>query len=159
MNILHDEIIGDLSYKYGWVKRYSIPFLGSIADVQLVIPCDEADEIEDAQRSAFNVFDAGKDLYLQQAEAAIFDHYLNVCAEYREKFGTEFADEIVPIVERLDQMQSLINASHIIIQQSFGSDNRIVGLLLSCSWEPELGLAVKFVNEVIDEVGPQDIVL
>ncbi|WP_425557580.1 DUF6985 domain-containing protein [Herbaspirillum huttiense] len=35
----------------------------------------------------------------------------------------------------------------------------MVGVLFQCTWEPELGLAVKFVNEEVEEVGTQDIVL
>nr|WP_241010983.1 hypothetical protein [Mycobacterium gordonae] len=39
------------------------------------------------------------------------------------------------------------------------STDRVVALMYSCSWDVELGLAVKFVNESIVEVGPQNIVL
>ncbi|WP_407665834.1 DUF6985 domain-containing protein [Mycolicibacterium aubagnense] len=35
----------------------------------------------------------------------------------------------------------------------------MIGLLFDCTWEPELGVAVKFVDETVAEVGPQDIVL
>ena len=49
--------------------------------------------------------------------------------------------------------------TEIVVQQSFGAEERVIGLLFRCTWEPELGLAVKIVNEEIEEVGTQDIVL
>ena len=89
----------------------------------------------------------------------IFDYYLDNVEEYREKLGPEFADEMAPNIDGLDQLVPLIKPTELIVQQSFSSGDRIVGLLFTCSWEPELGLAVKFVNELIEEVGTQDIVL
>jgi hypothetical protein len=47
-----------------------------------------------------------------------------------------------------------------IIQRSFTDPReRVVGLLFDCSWDVSLGLAVKFINEHLSEVGTQDIVL
>ena len=159
MNTLHDDVIGDLSYEYGWIKRYNIKFFGLPIDIQLTIPCDEGAAIENAQRSAFALFDANKDLYLQHAEVAIFNHYLDVCDECRAQFGSEFADKLAPIITTPGQIKPLVSPTQIIFQQSFTSGKRIVGLLFNCSWAPELGLAVKFIDELIVEVGPQDIVL
>jgi hypothetical protein len=53
----------------------------------------------------------------------------------------------------------LIELNQIIFPYSFGEDIRKVGLLLNCTWEPEHGLALKFENEMVVEVGYQDIVL
>jgi len=159
MGIMKDDVMGQMSYEYGWVRNYSIPFFGESVDVQLVVPCDEGDEIEEAQRAAFLHFDANKSLYMQQTQEAIFNHYLEVCEEYRERLGGQFADKMAPIVTEEIQLKPLIKPTQVIIQQSFSSNQRVVGVLFDCSWEPELGLAVKFVNSDLDEVGPQDIVL
>ncbi|WP_406851113.1 DUF6985 domain-containing protein [Herbaspirillum huttiense] len=64
-----------------------------------------------------------------------------------------------PKIENSLQLKSLIKPTEIVIQQSFGTGDRVVGVLFQCTWEPELGLAVKFVNEEVEEVGTQDIVL
>lgn len=159
MNTLHDDIIGDLSYEYGWIRRYCVPSFGVPVDVQLIIPCDEGDDIENVQRAAFVKFESNKALYLRQAEIAIFNYYQDVCGECRVRFGEEYADKLAPVIDCDEQIKELVKLNQVIIQQSFDSGERIVGLLYSCSWEPELGLAVKFVNELIDEVGTQDIVL
>jgi hypothetical protein len=159
MDILKDDEIGEFSYFYGWVRDYTILLFCRPIDVQLVIPCDEGDEIEETQRAAFLAFNAKKDDYTGLAERAIFDYYQTVCAAYRDRFGADCADELAPVVTDISQVKDLILATQVIIQQSFESGERVVGLMFNCSWEPELGLAVKFVNEVIEEVGTQDIVL
>lgn len=159
MSVLKDDEIGEFSYFYGWVRDYTIKFFGEFVNVQLVIPCDEGDDIEDAQRAAFLAFDADKDAYVQQAERVIFDHYMTICDDCRARFGVEFADKLAPVITEMSQIKRLIKATQVVIQQSFKSGDRVVGLMFTCSWESELGLAVKFINEHIDEVGPQDIVL
>lgn len=159
MKTMFDSALGEMSYDYGWTKNHAIRLFGEIANVKLVVPCEENDEIEDCQRVAFLNFEKNKDLFIHQAEVAIFKYYLSICDEYRQKLSAGSAAKMVPLIERKEQLKSLIHADQLLIQQSFGSGERVVGLLFTCSWEPELGLAVKFVDEEIEEVGPQDIVL
>ena len=96
---------------------------------------------------------------LSEAEVAIFEHYQSICEENRFRFGKDFTDEWSPIITKQSEMVNLVQPKELFIQQTFGSDTRVVGLLLECSWEQSLGLAVMFVNEALQEVGPQDIVL
>lgn len=56
-------------------------------------------------------------------------------------------------------MGKLVRPTDVIVQETLGAPNRVVGLLLDCTWEQSLGVAVKFLNEEVSEVGPQDIVL
>ena len=159
MDFLKDDELGEFTYSYGWVREYTIQLFGDDVNVQLVIPCDEGDDIEEAQRAAFLAFDANKDAFATQAECAIFDHYLTVCGGCRARFGVEFADKLAPLISEMTQIKGLVKATQVVVQQTFGTGDRVVGLIFICSWEPELGLAVRFVNEHIDEVGPQDIFL
>lgn len=156
---MNDNIIGRLVYEYGWCRDYTLTIFGVATSTRLTVPCDEGADIEAAQREAFAQFDARKDDLALIAEEAIFHHYQDGCIEYRERFGDLLADELAPVVSEKAEMQKLVTLTGVVIQQSFGANDRVVGLLFDCSWEPDLGLAVKFVNEVIDEVGPQDIVL
>lgn len=155
---MKDPVFGTMEYDYGWVGRYSYTLFGKPVTVNLVVPCDEGDEIDPVQREAFSAFDARRDELIMQAEAAIFAHYQNELEEWRDQFG-DSADELTPVINQPAELASLIEPTDIIFRESFGSGDRIVGLLFSCTWAPQLGLAVKFVNESIDEVGPQDIVL
>jgi hypothetical protein len=155
---MKDFVLGELKYDYGWSRPYNLEFFGESYPVRLVIPCDEDSDIDSAQRDAFINFEKSIHRLLANAEEAVFGYYQTIRDEYREKLG-EFADEKAPIVAEKQEMKKIITPAEVILQESFGSDERIVGLLFDCSWDPALGVAVKIVNEVIGEVGPQDIVL
>lgn len=156
---MDDNLFGNLVYDYGWVGRYSYKLFDDLVNVKLVVPCDAGEEIEASQREAFSAFNSKRDSLIAQAEEAIFAYYQKVVEDYRDRLGDEYADRMAPKIRQLSELASLIEPTDIVIQQSFGSSDRIVGLLFSCSWDPELGLAVKFLNESVGEVGPQDIVL
>ena len=159
MKFLRDDVLGELSYEYGWTREYNYPLWGRAVTVKLIVPCDEDAEIEDAQRDAFARFDESKGEMVALAERAVFDYYQSICNEYRERLGVKLADAHAPRIQKIDQLEALIIPTEVVIQQSFKSGERIVGLLFRCSWEPELGLAVKFVDAEVEEVGTQDIVL
>jgi hypothetical protein len=156
---MEDTLFGAMTYDSRWVGRYSYRLFGKLVNVRLVVPCDEGDEIEPAQREAFSAFNAKRDELTMQAEAAIFTYYQNEVKGWRHQFGAESADRMAPVINQPAELASLIEATDIIIRRTYSSADRVIGLLFSCSWDPELGLAVKFLNEAIEEVGPQDIVL
>ena len=156
---MEDTLFGAMEYDYGWIGGYSYKLFGEHVNVSLVVPCDEGDEIEPTQRKAFSAFNAKRDELAAQAEAAIFDYYQREVEGWRDQFGVESADELAPVINEPAELASLIEPTEIIIRRTHGSADRVVGLLFSCSWAPQLGLAVKFFNESIEEVGPQDIVL
>jgi len=157
---VNDELFGDIEYNHMWVGRCPWPIFESVVVTPLSIPCDEADEIEPVQRAAFAAFQQGKDSLCAQAEKAIFNYYREISPEYQARFGPELAAQRVPDVQIPSDLGQLVTPTEVIIQQSFADPpERIVGLLFDCSWDPSLGLAVKFVNELVSEVGTQDIVL
>jgi hypothetical protein len=156
---MDDITFGNLTYEDGWVGAYSYVFFGDTVTVKLFVPCDEGDDIENAQRAAFTRFDTAKSRLVSQAQHAIYEYYLSIVDEYRERLGSEFADTRAPILSAEDDIRKLVTPTELIVQQSLGTEERVIGLLFDCSWEPSLGLAVKFVDETIDEAGTQDIVL
>lgn len=123
------------------------------------MPCDEGDDIEAAQRAALTHFDAAKPRLLLEAQHAIYRYYRGIVDEYRGRLGETLADARAPVLSNPDDIQALVTPTELIVQQSFGTEERVIGLLFDCAWEPSLGLAVKFVNETLDAVGTQDIVL
>lgn len=53
----------------------------------------------------------------------------------------------------------MVSIEQIFIPVNTKPDMREIGFLGECSWEPEHGLGIRFINEIITEVGFQDILL
>ncbi len=159
MEQINDDVLGTMTYRHGWTRDYEVLAFGENVGVRLTVPCGKGSDIEDAQRQAFVAFDKQKDALVKVAEKALLKYYEEVGPEYRERLGSEFADKMAPSISDLAQLKPLVQLNQVIAQRSFSSGDRVIGLLFSCSWEPELGAAVKFVNEEVEEVGTQDIVL
>jgi hypothetical protein len=157
---MHDELFGHIEYDLRWLGECSWPIFGDRVITTLSIPCDEGDEIQTVQREAFAAFNAQKDVLCARAEDAILAYYRKICPEYRARFGSAFADQWAPEACTISDVGRLATPTELIIQQSFTDPaKRIIGLLFDCSWDPSSGLAVKFVDERISEVGTQDIVI
>nr|WP_232005815.1 hypothetical protein [Mycobacteroides abscessus] len=125
----------------------------------IVAAWDETDPIETTQRDAVQLFTERKNELSQQADDALYAHYLERLPELREQFG-DSADELIPIIRSKEELNRMITPTTFFVPYPFrGSSDRVIGPLYNSTWEPELGLTVKFVNEAIEEVGPQDIIL
>lgn len=155
-----DALFGDIEYEFGWVGQCTWPFFGNVVTTRLIIPCEETDEIEPVQRAAFVAFERDKAAMCKIAEDAILAHYRENLPELRERFGSQFADQWAPEITGAEELSRLVRPTEVIIQQPFTvPPERVVGLLFDCTWDTILGLAVKFVNDRLNAVGPQDIVL
>lgn len=156
---MKDALFGEVEQEYGWTGKCSWSIFGREVVTRLDIPFHEPDEVEKYQRDAFAAFEQRKGLFGELAEEAIFRYYRKILPEYRERFG-QFADEWAPEVKTLGELASLVTPEGVIVQQSFRDPpERIIGLLFQCTWDTSLGLAVKFIDERLSEVGTQDIVL
>jgi hypothetical protein len=157
---VNDALFGDLEYEFGWVGQCEWPFLGDLAHTRLIIPCEEHADISAAQRQAYAAFEQCKVEMTDTARDAIFAYYRENLPDLRARFGPQFADQCAPEIASAKDLSHLVTPSEVIIQESFGKPpERVVGLLFDCTWEPSLGLAVKFVDERLSGVGTQDIVL
>lgn len=157
---MRDALFGDIEYQSGWVGQCAWAFLGSVADTRLIIPCDEGADISAGQREAYAAFEQQKAEMCHSAEHAIFAYYRANLPELRARFGAQFADQWAPEIESANDLSRLVTPSELIIQESFEEPpERVIGLMFACTWEPSLGLAVKFVDERLNRVGTQDIVL
>lgn len=157
---MRDALFGDIEYEFGWIGQCAWPFLGVVARTRLIIPCDEGAEISAGQREAYAAFEQSKAEMCNAAENAIFAYYRKNLPDLRARFGSQFADQWAPEIASAEGLSRLVTPSEAIIQESIEQPpERVVGLLFDCTWEPSLGLAVKFVDEHLNGVGTQDIVL
>lgn len=155
-------VLGDIAYDdaRGWVGTYTYAFFGREVTLPLVLGGWEEDvPVEPLQREAVQAFDSQKDELCAQAEDALFAEYLERRPGLHEQFGAD-AGELMPIISDKDGLTQLLTPTTFFVPlPGRNFDERVIGLLFACMWEPELGLAVKFVNEQVAEVGPQDVVL
>lgn len=159
MKQIKHEIFGELSYEYGWKREIKVNLFGDEIILTLIVDGDDDADFEGAQVSAYQQFFSVKDSLLKEAENSILQYYLEVYKDYRQRLGDKFADKMAPISSTKDEISKIVKPKQLMFPMVFNDDVRQVGLLLECTWEPEHGLAVKFENEKVVEVGFQDIVL
>ncbi|QQZ59711.1 hypothetical protein JI735_24325 [Paenibacillus sonchi] len=159
MSQIEHQVFGLLNYDYGWKKNIVITMFGHEKLLTLSIDADIDAEFEDAQIIAYKFFFRNMNELLMNAEDEILKYYLEVIEEYRERLGEKFADKMAPVISSKEELSKLIEPKRLLFPMVFDERVRQVGLLLECTWEPEHGLAVKFEDEKIVEVGYQDIVL
>ena len=156
---LLDGIAGEFDYEYGWCRPVSVLFFGETRSIELAFAGDADRELDAGQREAFSAFWPSKERWLSNAEAAIASHYDSIRPDVRARMPAEEADEVAPLVESANDLRAIVRLNTLFFPEDFGSGKRVAGLLADCSWDPALGLAVRFEDERIVGVGPQDIVL
>lgn len=159
MTKLVDEIAGELDYDSGWCRSLSIIFFAEVVAIQLAFAADETEELEPIQREAFAEFWKSKDRLLRQAEAAIFSYYQSIRADILARVPKDSADTLAPRITSQDDLRAIVRLETLYFPEGFRNERRIAGLLAGCAWDPALGLAVRFEDEKIVDVGPQDILL
>lgn len=156
-----DPVFGNISFTEasGWEGTYEYPFLGRDVTVRLAFWADDANEpINPSQREALRQFTEHRDALCARAETAIYADYLERLPGLRNQFGSS-AEKLMPVIRGKYELDRLVTPTTLFVCEPLLTDDRVIGLLYDCAWEPQLGLAVKIVNEAIEEVGPQDIVL
>lgn len=157
MNQLEDDQFGKLKYDFGWHGTYRFVFFGQECD-RLSVPGEENVPISMEQRSAFANFIANRESLLTDAEDAILAYYSRIHDELLERLGGD-AIRMAPFASSKSDMAALVHPTGLLVQEPLHGGERMIGILCDCTWEPNLGLAVRIVNERVTDVGDQDIVL
>jgi hypothetical protein len=157
MKVIKDDSLGELRFEDAWVRPYQLRIFGKLNDVRLLFIGDEDAPIEAAQREAYLAFEKHKAALLSMAERELFLHYQNNCAEYRRRVGPELADKVAPLIQDPVALGDIAWPRDVVVRESFGRADRVVGIGFDCTWEPEHGIAVKFVNEEPSDIGTQHI--
>lgn len=157
-----DAALGPIVYSEpgGWEGEYTFQFFGRDVTVRMALGgWDEDEPVAPVQREAVEHFTLHKVDLCAQADDALYAHYLERLPELREQFGDD-ADKLMPVVADKHELSKLVTPDFFLVPYPRrGSTDRVVALMYNCTWDIELGIAIKFVNEQIVEVGPQNIVL
>jgi hypothetical protein len=156
---LIDAVAGSLEYDYGWCRPVSVEFLGEPCSIKLAFSGDEGQELDPGQRDAFAAFWSSRERLFSDAEAAILSHYQSIRPDVLARVPVDVAERVAPPVEQVSDLRRIVRLEAVFFPEDLGSGRRVAGLLADCSWDPSLGLAVRFEDEQIVDVGPQDIVL
>jgi hypothetical protein len=155
---LQDDLFGKLSFDLSWTGKIELPFFDQKIQYDLIVECEDDTEIQDFQRAAFRDLLEHKELYIQRAEEAIFQYYLSICDECRERLGPGWDDKEAPIITAPNQLKKLLSKGGVILP-SLDEEENVFCLGYDCTWDTSHGVGVRFVDGMVDEVGFQDICL
>ena len=93
-------------------------------------------------------------------EFRLFQYYREHLSIIRENIDENLWELKAPKLESNDvnRFKELIKPTIIYIPQTFEEDKIIYGVIFSCKWEDECGIAVKFEDEQVT-VGTDDIIM
>lgn len=154
---IHDKDLGVLTYTDFWERSETIEMFGKPYSVTLVFVGEPDEGIAESQRRAFASFDQDRSEILRRAELSLLDYYQRIDPEMRVGLETG-AHGVAPLVSSVNELGGVLTPTEITFPDRPGQ-GRVVGLLFDCTWDPELGVGVKLVDERVAQVGTQDIVL
>jgi hypothetical protein len=158
MTQISHNIFGNINYDVYWCRDYVVPFLGELVPVRLVVDGDEDAEFEQSQIQAFIEFEKNISILMKEAENSLLTFYQENLQENRKRYPDNF-EEVLPVITNKEELSSVLSFIKIVVAETFDENEREIGLMFDATWEPDLGIGVKLVNEKIAEVGTQDILL
>lgn len=112
------------------------------------------------QREAFINFNQEMKNIIHEAEKQVYDYYIENYEEYREMLGNESeADKFAPKIDSISDLNGIVKPVELIVRRVRKNGKRRLGLLCDVSWDIDNGMGIKIEDEMVEEVGYQDIVL
>ena len=161
MTIINDEAFGKLEYKNNfWRGKTTIKMFGVENEILLSVDAYENTDFSNVQKEAFLSFIQDMENIMNEAEKHIYDYYMENYKEYREMIDSKVeADQVVPKIHSVSDLKRLVEPTELIVRRVRKNGKRRLGLLCDVSWDIENGMGIKMEDEVVEEVGYQDIVL
>ena len=158
MVTMQDEIFGVLTLDYTWRKDYVLDMFGVRVSTLIRVEADAKDSITDNQRRAFLAYLEDEKRIVLDVETAVLNYYQSNVQSFRANFGDDVRDVNSPVSVNLSSFSRLLSLRHICFLYS-GDADRKVGFVFDARFDPEMGVGVLIVNEVVEQVSVQDIVL
>jgi hypothetical protein len=157
LKTIRDDVVGELNYTDFWERTEEIDLFGRRYSVTIIFAGEADAGLGESQRQAFAAFQRDRVGCLRRAEVALLEHYRRIHPDVSSQLG-ESADALAPAVSTAQDLARVLTPTEISFPPADGG-RRVVGLLLDCTWDPELGVGVKLVDEEVKQVGTQDLVL
>lgn len=161
MTEINDELFGELEYKKKyWRGKTTIKMFDMDIKIMLSVDGHESADFSNIQREAFRNFNYDMKKIMDEAEQQIYEYYNKNFEEYREILGNKTeAENIAPKIDSLLALKKLVKPTELIVRRVRKNGKRRLGLLCDVTWDIEDGLGIKIEDEIVEEVGYQDIVL
>lgn len=161
MTNINDELFGELEYKNNyWRGKTTIRMFDLEKEILLSVDAHESADFSSIQREAFRNFIQDMKNIINEVENQVYEYYSENFEEYREMLGDETeADKIAPKIDSISDLKRLVKPTELIVRRVRKNGKRRLGLLCVVSWDTEDGLGIKIEDEIVEEVGYQDIVL
>ena len=161
-----DKTFGEIEYdeEYGYIGHTTLVFGGDEQSVEVVIGCDDDEDISQFQRDAFEALLEGWDEVQHKIAAAILEYYNE---EDKAAYGPEDESEFEswwPDIDTEEELVKKIHLDSIVIESEYVMESHgenPVYILFNRDWGGEdtedNGVAVLIEDGEVTEVGYKDI--
>lgn len=155
---MKDELFGELSYDYLWEGKAKIKLYETEYELNLNIDGEEDDEIRQIQRESFIFYKKNENDIAKQIEKEIYNYYKSIYKYIRERNDVNILKKAPDVTNYLD-MEKLIKPITLCIPYLDDDENREIDILFECTWDFDLGMGVRILNEKVAKIGVQNDVL
>lgn len=145
MNKRKDDILGEVAYDYGWVKKEKINVWGRELELDIIVSCFSNEDITDSQRETYIWFKNNINEIFEKAKL----HLVQYCIQKNavELANTDFSN-----------MFKYVKPKSMLFSQD-SAHNKKMAILFNYKFDKENGIAVIFQNGDVKKTGMQDIAL
>lgn len=158
---INDNLFRKLTYeKNYWRGKTNIQMFNMDIEIELSVDGNEKADFSDIQRETFRRFYSDMKNIMKVVEKKIYEYYNENFEEYREMLANKSeADKLAPRIDSILALKRLVKPTQLIVRRARKNGRRRIGLLCDTTWNIEDGLGIKIEDEIVEEVGYQDIVL
>lgn len=151
-----DNIFGELEYDFLWEGKTTITMFDKQYEIGLGINGEEEDGIQEIQKESYINFKNKESEIMNNVCDKVYEYYKYICEYEPERIDPGVLDKL-PVVSNCMDMKDLVTPIKICIPEL--DDEREIDILFDCTWDFDLGMGVRIVNENVTLVGVQNDVL
>lgn len=149
--MINDKIFGEIEYDLdSWYKEIKVKFGNEECLVDLIIHGDEEGEFDQLQYDAYTMAIENWEELIKIEP--LLEYYNNLRYELGYEDGS---NELYPLIETTEELLEHITLACVVIPYNINKDERRVHFAFSCTWDEDNGMAIRFINEKISEIGEE----